>query len=144
MEFTANADKTISYCGLSLFDTTNGAYTGNLLATESRKEEIMSRFISPSLLADIRNAICSKMESIIDGHYVGPFGVDMMIIGNSEADCEQKHFYVNPCIEINLRRTMGHVALALTKAINPLNDNDFTRIMRITFEDNQYKLKIQR
>ena len=144
MEFTANADKTISYCGLSLFDTTNGAYTGNLLATESRKEEIMSRFVSPSLLADIRNAICSKMESIIDGHYVGPFGIDMMIIGNSEADCEQKHFYVNPCIEINLRRTMGHVALALTKAINPLNDNDFTRIMRITFEDNQYKLKIQR
>ena len=144
MEFTANADKSISYCGLSLFDTTNGAYTGNLLATESRKEEIMSRFISPSLLADIRNAICSKMESIIDGHYVGPFGIDMMIIGNSEADCEQNHFYVNPCIEINLRRTMGHVALALTKAINPLNDNDFTRIMRITFEDNQYKLKIQR
>lgn len=144
MEFHANDDKTISYCGLSLFDTTNGAYTGNLLATESRKEEIMSRFILPSTFVDIRKVICEKMETIIDGHYIGPFGVDMMIIGNPDADKEKKHYYINPCVEINLRRTMGHVALALTKAINPLNDNDFTRIMRITFEDNQYKLKIQR
>ena len=80
---------------------------------------------------------------IIAGKYSGPFGVDMMIISNPSGDSSQKQFYVNPCVEINLRRTMGHAALALTKLVNTLNDSDFSKTMRVTFEDNKYKLKIQ-
>ena len=67
--------------------------------------------------------------SILEGKYVGPFGVDMMI-------AEEK---LHPCVEINLRRTMGHVALALSPA-----DDDLVRVMRIEYVDGTYKLKIQR
>jgi hypothetical protein len=42
-------------------------------------------------------------------------------------------------VEINLRRTMGHVALALSPA-----DDDLVRVMRIEYVDGTYKLKIQR
>ena len=143
MEFKANNDGTVDYCGLSLFSTTNGAYTGNLLATESQKEEIMNRYLSSELLTTIHQTICNEMTKIIAGKYSGPFGVDMMIINNHSGDSFQKQFYVNPCVEINLRRTMGHVALALTKLVNTLNDSDFSKTMRVTFEDNKYKLKIQ-
>ena len=46
---------------------------------------------------------------------------------------------LHPCVEINLRRTMGHVALALTPT-----DDDMVRVMRIEYADGTYKLKIQR
>ena len=81
------------------------------------------------LLDAVKEKICTLLPAIIDGKYVGPFGVDMMIAE------EQLH----PCVEINLRRTMGHVALALTPT-----DDDMVRVMRIEYADGTYKLKIQR
>jgi hypothetical protein len=42
-------------------------------------------------------------------------------------------------VEINLRRTMGHVALALTPT-----DDEMVRVMRIEFADGRYKMKVER
>lgn len=129
MEFSCKADGTICYEGLSLFHTTNGAYTGNILATENAKREMISRYVSLDLLDSTKEKICSLLPSVLEGKYVGPFGVDMMI-------AEEK---LHPCVEINLRRTMGHVALALSPT-----DDDLVRVMRIEYVDGTYKLKIQR
>ena len=129
MEFSCKADGTICYEGLSLFHTTNGAYTGNILATENAKREMISRYVSLDLFDSVKEKICALLPSILEGKYVGPFGVDMMI-------AEEK---LHPCVEINLRRTMGHVALALSPA-----DDDLVRVMRIEYVDGTYKLKIQR
>ena len=129
MEFSCRADGTISYEGLSLFHTTNGAYTGNILATENAKREMISRFVSLDLLDSTKEKICALLPTILKGKYVGPFGVDMMI-------AEGK---LHPCVEINLRRTMGHVALAISPT-----DDDLVRVMRIEYVDGAYKLKIQR
>ena len=129
MEFSCRTDGTICYEGLSLFHTTNGAYTGNILATENAKREMISRFVSLDLLDSTKEKICSLLPSILKGKYVGSFGVDMMI-------AEGK---LHPCVEINLRRTMGHVALAISPT-----DDDLVRVMRIEYVDGAYKLKIQR
>ena len=129
MEFSSSADGQIRYEGLSLFHTTNGAYTGNILATETTKREMISHYVSLELLDAVKEKICTLLPAILEGKYVGPFGVDMMIAE------EQLH----PCVEINLRRTMGHVALALTPT-----DDDMVRVMRIEYADGTYKLKIQR
>ena len=129
MEFSCKADGTISYEGLSLFHTSNGAYTGNILATENAKRDMIGRYVSLDLLDDTKERICSLLPAILDGRYEGPFGVDMMI-------AEEK---LHPCVEINLRRTMGHVALALTPT-----DDELVHVMRIEYVDGQYKLKIQR
>lgn len=130
MEFSVSAEGIVCYEGLSLFHTANGAYTGNILATENAKREMISRYVSIELLDDIQERICRLLPSVLKGKYVGPFGVDMMICSG---------LTVHPCVEINLRRTMGHVALALS----PLDD-DILRVMRIEYADNNYKLKIQR
>ena len=134
MEFHAEADGQVHYDGLSLFHTVNGAYAGNILATESEKESMISRYIPAGLLNDIQPTICHSMAVLLQGRYQGPFGVDMMIVARPAADGFQLH----PCVEINLRRTMGHVALALT----PRSD-DLRRVMRIEFDGTNYKLKIQ-
>lgn len=138
IEFEAQPDGSIVYLGLSLFHTMNGAYTGNILATEERKQQMMAHYLEPSLLEDIKEHICQKLADILKGRYVGPFGVDMMIVAQ-----EGKGFLLHPCVEINLRRTMGHVALALTRLLNPKGDEGIVKVMRIIYEHNQYKLRIQ-
>ena len=42
MEFVSDGNGSVSYIGLSLFQTSNGAYTGNILASEEEKENLIS------------------------------------------------------------------------------------------------------
>ena len=132
MEFYSQGNGKASYCGLSLFSTTNGAYTGNLLATENRKREIISRYVSLDLLDKVRDKVCSFAFSPITSHYTGPFGIDMMIV----APNNHNGYLLHPCVEINLRRTMGHLALCLTPA-----DDDIQGLMQIVYED-KFRLRI--
>ena len=139
MEFSCNEEGQVTYEGLSLFHTQNGAYTGNILATEAAKCEALSRYLSPALLQRVQTFICNSLSSVLKGHYVGPIGVDMMVVSHPQTD----GFLLHPCVEINLRRTMGHVALALTRLVNPHGDDDIRRVMRVTYSDT-YQLDIQR
>ena len=126
MEFEADAEGRIRYLGLSLFHTVNGAYVGNILATESVKIEMISRYVSVSLLGSVKQKVIESLR--FDG-YVGPFGIDMMVTKEG----------LHPCVEINLRRTMGHVALAISPT-----DDDIKGVMRVMYDGNHYKLKINK
>lgn len=133
MEFESDGKGQVRYLGLSLFHTQNGAYVGNILASEDEKEEMISRYIPVDLLNQTRVKICAVLGELYRNRYAGPFGVDMMIVrGNDD-----RHFLLNPCVEINLRRTMGHVALALSKQMPS------GYVMRIDYTENTYKLKIK-
>ena len=129
MEFSADGQGHIHYEGLSLFHTVNGAYVGNVLATERAKREMLSRYIPDDFVVCIREKIMSCLDL---GDYAGPFGIDMMIVKSADG------FMLHPCVEINLRRTMGHVALSLTP-----DDDEMVRVMRIELND-YYKLKINK
>lgn len=133
MEFYSDGEGHISYCGLSLFQTENGAYIGNILATEHAKEEMISRYISAQLMDAVKTEVQAYLGERLKGLYRGPFGIDMMIVPREDKD----GFMIDPCVEINLRRTMGHVALELSPT-----DDDIKRVMRIVIEDN-YQLKIK-
>ncbi len=113
MEFLSSPDGDVTYQGLSLFTTKNGAYTGNLLLSEEEKEEYIARYVSPTLLNEVQRRTEVFLAKNIKGAYSGPLGVDMMVCRDWDADNTSN--MLNPCIEINLRRTMGHVALALSR-----------------------------
>ena len=133
MEFESDGKGDVRYLGLSLFHTQNGAYIGNILATEDEKEKMISRYITDDLLVAVREKICSALGERYRDKYAGPFGVDMMVVRGDD----QQHFLLNPCVEINLRRTMGHVALALSRQVPS------DQVMRIEYSDNTYKLRIK-
>ena len=131
MEFE-RADAGIRYLGLSLFHTKNGAYTGNVLASEEEKREMISRYVSMDLLDAVREKITTS-DCLAD--YRGPFGIDMMVVRGQEGEPAAK---LHPCVEINLRRTMGHVALQLTPS------DGQRKVMRIDYNGQNYKLKINK
>ena len=134
MEFESDGKGQIKYLGLSLFHTKNGAYTGNLIASEDKKENILSNYISIDLLRIIRENICNKLGALYAGQYQGPFGIDMMVVATDEKD----GFLLHPCVEINLRRTMGHVALS----IKPFADG-YARVMQIILTD-KYRIRVRK
>lgn len=89
----------VKFGGLSLTISGNdGNYLGNLSASDGKIE---AHIAAPGLdraVEDVRAAL----QTVLNGRYKGPLGVDMMVVGDNRR--------IWPCIEINLRRTMGFVA----------------------------------
>jgi hypothetical protein len=52
------------------------------------------------------------LQQRLAGHYVGPLGVDMMLVRQTDGT-----LCLHPCVEVNLRHTMGHVALHLSRRL---------------------------
>ena len=135
MEFVSDGCGTVSYVGLSLFQTTNGAYMGNILASEEEKIDRLSRYIPVDLLKTIQQKICIEMGALLKGKYTGAFGIDMMVVRRDN----EEGFWLHPCVEINLRRTMGHVAISLTELCSGL-----PKLMKIEYDANIYKIRINK
>lgn len=107
MEFLTDRNGVTRYLGLSLFSTNRGAYTGNILATEDEKRQLVSRYIPLDTIDSVSDAIC-RIGAGDDYH--GPFGVDMMIVAGNDSN----GFLLHPCVELNLRLTMGSAALKIS------------------------------
>ena len=135
MEFVSDGCGSVSYVGLSLFQTSNGAYTGNILAPEEEKEIAISHYIPIDLLKTVQQKICIEMGTLLKDRYAGAFGIDMMVVRRDDGD----GFLLHPCVEINLRRTMGHVAISLTELCSGL-----PKLMKIEYNANIYKIKISK
>lgn len=100
--FETEGDK-VSFKGLSSFfnSATATAYGGNLCASQSQLRDELN---APHLDATIQ-AVQKAITGLIAPYYDGPLGVDMILYGKERLIC--------PTIEVNLRRTMGFVALSL-------------------------------
>ena len=104
MEFFAGEDG-VSFVGYSLFDADKGSYSGNLLASDSRIEGILSHLVPLETLHNVRAHLLEILSSMLHGSgYSGYLGVDMMIYRSGE------HLCLNPCMELNLRMNMGVVS----------------------------------
>ncbi|MBO7569000.1 MAG: hypothetical protein J6T11_01420 [Bacteroidaceae bacterium] len=125
MEFMAHADGSVTYEGLSLFQTVNGAYSGSIIDTEAEKQMVLERYVPAQLLDMARKKICEVLSLNLKNRYHGPLGVDMMIVSDAG-----NRWLLHPCVELNLRRTMGHVALSFE-----VGETLPRRLMRIFFTD---------
>ncbi len=110
LEFQLTDAGTAEYRGLSLFVTSGaGVYAGNLVADEDTKLNIVGRYIDTQLLAAVRQFYEQQLPLSLDTFYRGPVGVDMMIVDDGRAK-------LHPCVEVNVRMTMGHVAMHLARS----------------------------
>ena len=109
MEFMAYHG-TVCYEGLSVFDTTPaGVYGGNLVAPEHIREARLARMIPVTLLHEVRSRLLHLLNaSQLPEWYSGPVGVDMMVVEGG---------LLHPLVELNLRATMGWVAVQLARKL---------------------------
>ena len=103
MEFSTDSD-TVTFVGYSLFATKGNAYDHNILVSDSEIEQRLTELIPLDLLRAVRSSIVEFVLANISPFYRGYLGVDMFVY-----ECEGNHF-LHPCVEINLRPTMGLVA----------------------------------
>jgi hypothetical protein len=93
----------IDFIGYSLFESRNGAYSRNILASNGDIEDIISGYISRDTVTTVRENLKSILADTLAGHYEGFLGVDQMI-------CQTDSPVFIPVSEINLRMTMGLIA----------------------------------
>ncbi len=116
LEFFMEADGRVIYKGLSLFLTSNrGTYEGNCVADESIKEQWLTSLIPDEMLDCLKKELSAALTRQLGGNYTGPLGVDMMLCREPGKD----ELCVHPCVEINLRRTMGWVSLEMNRLLVP-------------------------
>jgi hypothetical protein len=114
-EFELKNEK-VTYRGISRFLTDEkGRYQGNLLNgwLPEINPEIMA--FSETLPEMIIKPLIKLIESsLLANYYEGIFGVDMLIFRDKKGNLR-----VNPCLEINVKQTMGWLSLQLEKLISP-------------------------
>ncbi|MDE6544448.1 MAG: hypothetical protein K2K76_10860 [Muribaculaceae bacterium] len=121
MLFEMKRETGIGFLGYSLFETSGDAYTSNILLPD---EEIRQRLRELCPAEDFGALECRVTEAM--RHIIGPipydgyFGVDMMIYRAETGTA------VNPCIEVNMRTTMGVVAWKAThRLLHPASQGRF-------------------
>lgn len=108
LEFYAQPDGSIDYAGLSVFNTSvGGNYLGNVTGTQTELKQLLNRHFPWTKIQDCITLLKQLLPTILNRKYEGPFGIDMMLTN------ENQNIRLHPCIEINLRNTMGHAQLAM-------------------------------
>lgn len=111
----------ITHVGWGLFSTDESlGYCGNRVMSQSGIESHLHGLgVDTSGLA-LR--LSSVLTALIPPYYIGPLGVDMMVYN----DCGSLR--THPCIELNLRTTMGFVAMGVHERLGA------TGLLRWEFE----------
>lgn len=90
------------FVGVSIFKTSpRGKYQGNLRGTQEELTAIID-MESANRSQEIIKAQAHAVKTLISPYYDGPLGIDML---------SDREGNINPCVEINLRMTMGHIEI---------------------------------
>ena len=106
MEFKCEGGKS-EFIGYSVFNNdTHSSFSGGLIgATDFLHKTIVESLGDEQLLCDVRATAVNIVDNLIAPQYNGYLGIDMMIYRD-----ENGELCLNPCIELNLRTTMGVVS----------------------------------
>lgn len=106
MLFYARADGEVVFSGYSMFVNSGTSYSGNILMSDCEIRRNVAELTGYDAVDKLAERLPGVLSEIIGGNYRGYFGVDMMVYRDrSTGNCR-----IAPCVEINLRMTMGVVA----------------------------------
>lgn len=132
-------DKTAcKFMGYSLFNTDrSGAYLGNIVAPPSYINSVASQFIDNDITGKLIDFYQNNLHEIYGAHYEGWLGIDMMVYRDNNGDCA-----ISPCTEVNMRMTMGIVALYLSqnKLLSPYFPAQYAVKGAYSLEDDEIEL----
>ena len=107
-EFVRRSDGGIDYLGVHLFTTGQGRYGASLVAPRKVVREWLHRQPTTPSHEEYVAHLLERLRDYDFHGYTGLFGIDTVVWRDGD------HLRLAPSVEINLRRTMGHVALELS------------------------------
>ncbi|MCM1076556.1 MAG: hypothetical protein NC411_04265 [Bacteroides sp.] len=103
----------VEYRGLSLFTTeSRGMYSGNIVAPQQFISDKIGQLIDLTELYGIIGREADILSDLTAGTYHGWMGIDMMVYR------EDGIYKIMPCVELNLRMTMGVAALEIAERLD--------------------------
>lgn len=109
MQFACDGAGRTSFIGYSHFTTNDrGAYTGHFLHSHERIVNYLVSYVGRELLEDVQRHLVTFFNKCAS-FYPGPVGVDMLVYRDNG------RYRLHPCLEINLRHSMGYLALMLQR-----------------------------
>lgn len=104
--------KMVRFKGLSLFQALNrGMYAGNVVSTQQDIRRMLSTHLDTDELDNLIIKLEGTLTRIIATDYKGWLGVDMM------THLAEGKEIIMPCVELNLRMTMGVVAMKVQEKL---------------------------
>ncbi|MCH5216272.1 MAG: hypothetical protein J1F10_04975 [Muribaculaceae bacterium] len=108
MEFRVCRGNTTHFAGYSVFhNDTHNSFEYGIVADDNTLEQIIlnESNTTHALLTHISSQLCKIIHNLVGEIYDGFVGVDMMVCSDSNGNR-----FINPCIELNMRCTMGVLA----------------------------------
>lgn len=108
------------FLGVSTFLTSErGKYKSNVVISQENIVAYILQHININQKGNNLSAIIERqrllLENYVAPYYEGPLGIDMLVTSD---------YNINPCVEINLRNTMGRVAIDIQQRIIAKNASD--------------------
>ena len=100
MEFKCE-NGNIRFIGYSVFTNDNFSYKSAIVGSTDTLENLLTEKVDRSKLQKVKLRAIDSLSELIPSWYCGYCGIDMMIMESGE---------IMPCVELNLRTTMGHVS----------------------------------
>jgi hypothetical protein len=106
MHFEITREKETNFIGYSVFQTNaKGVYESNLLACQDTLEKQITTLIDMPLLKEVRKILTGIIHEMYAPYFTGNLGVDMLVYFS------ENQFRLHPCVEINMRKSMGYLAI---------------------------------
>ncbi|MDE6801636.1 MAG: hypothetical protein K2J06_02615, partial [Muribaculaceae bacterium] len=117
-------DSGVVFRGLSLFyNEAHSTYAGNILGSPSFLNSLLCRYVDIDSVEATKLSVADTLTRLLYGRYRGPVGVDMLVYRAADGS-----LCIAPCVEVNLRMTMGRVAHELhTRHLSA----EFTGLMQL-------------
>jgi len=110
MHFLLDSSENIRFAGYSVFYTNSkGAYEKSRVAPQSLLLAEITKYVSMELLEKVKQQLSKLIKKVYSVHYQGNIGVDMLIYRS------KNQYKIHPCVEINLRKSMGYLAIRLAE-----------------------------
>ena len=110
MQFEISTNRETRFAGYSIFQTNSkGVYKKSLLAGQEFIKKQITDLIDEDLLLQTQIALSKILQKMYAPHYTGVIGVDMLIYKSGDS------FRLHPCVEINMRKNMGYLAIRLSE-----------------------------
>lgn len=121
MHFECKQKNEVGFLGYSLFHTNvKGAYEYSLLSSQEKQEKRLTSYIDKTMLTRVQTELLRIIAEKYSPYYKGNIGVDMLIYRSGDK------YSLHPCVEINMRKSMGYMAIQLHKNyLHPQSEGSF-------------------